>query len=163
MTIRPKVSFVFLIFYFPLLLFSFAVVLSIEKGVFLFFSTHVDFYVVQMSAWCEGRACLDQWYYSGHRISFSIRRWMPSMRRELNDHVLWLWAFQFDTALKIDIFVWGRKSNDNLSKKKEVERARCWFFIFSFQFNKYIIEGLAMISYFSWQMPACYHSANSNI
>lgn len=118
MTIRPKVSFVFLIFYFPLLLFSFAVVLSIEKGVFLFFSTHVDFYVVQMSAWCEGRACLDQWYYSGHRISFSIRRWMPSMRRELNDHVLWLWAFQFDTALKIDIFVWGRKSNDNLSKKR---------------------------------------------
>lgn len=65
-----------------------------RKGRFPFFFLHTCGFLcctwtnecMMCPVFVRGRACLDQWYCYGHRISFSIRRWMQSMRRELNDH-----------------------------------------------------------------------------
>lgn len=98
-----------------------------RKGRFPFsFSTHVDFYVVhgQMSAWCV--LCL---WGDAHALTngtaMVIEFPFPFVAECNQWEESWM-TIRYPVALSISIwhgienwhFVWGRKSNNNLSKKK---------------------------------------------
>lgn len=148
MTIRPKVSFVFFSF-------SLIVLIESEKGVFLFFlSTHENFYVSscmygQMSAWCPYySACLDQWWlwWSSYSLCYSLSKPINERRVE--------WPFVHILLTTFSTIRYGLRIVFTIIYRKKCRASQMLilpFFLFPIQ---QIIEGLAMIFFLSWQMPA---------